>query len=198
MMTLYVETNFILHIAYSQEFRESCEYFLKEAELHKIGLVIPAYSLAEAFKTYESQFDRRDKFVGLAKEELRLLQRTKKLSALTNESPFFTALIDKTQEEYLELKNVIARLRKFAEIEPLTAEIIVESRDYMKRFNLEDQGAMIFATVMAHLQRRVATPKAFVTTDKHFHTDEDIRRTLDGLGCTLESNFDKVRYNPPT
>jgi len=44
-MIIYVESNFVLELAYLQEEHESCEEILNLAQEGKIGLVLPAYSI---------------------------------------------------------------------------------------------------------------------------------------------------------
>jgi hypothetical protein len=46
-VNVYVETNFVLELAFQQEQFVSCEQILQLGEAGGIKLVIPAYSLAE-------------------------------------------------------------------------------------------------------------------------------------------------------
>ena len=48
-MIVYVESNFILELAYLQEDHENCGRILKLAEAGKIQLILPAFAIAEPF-----------------------------------------------------------------------------------------------------------------------------------------------------
>ena len=50
-MNVYVESNFVLELAFLQEQCSSCEKILSLCEARRIQLLIPAYSLAEPYET---------------------------------------------------------------------------------------------------------------------------------------------------
>ena len=56
-MNVYVESNFVLELAFLQEQFASCEEILSEA--HRIQLLIPTYSLAEPYEALTTQQKRR-------------------------------------------------------------------------------------------------------------------------------------------
>ena len=49
-MIVYVESNFILELAFTQDDASSCEAVLDLAERGAISLVLPAYSIAECYE----------------------------------------------------------------------------------------------------------------------------------------------------
>ena len=51
MILLYVETNYILELAFAQEQSESCQRLLEISEQGNLRLVIPAFSISECFET---------------------------------------------------------------------------------------------------------------------------------------------------
>jgi len=49
---VYVETNFLLEIAYQQDECESCREILALARQGRVALAVPAFSLIEARQTW--------------------------------------------------------------------------------------------------------------------------------------------------
>src|SRR5437868_14166220 len=116
-MTVYVESNFVLELAYLQEEHESCESLLGLAEDHKIELALPAFSITEARLSLGARAERRRKFRDHLARELRELIRSKpydKLSSTTD--PLTRALIDSIEEERKRFEPVLARLLKACNI----------------------------------------------------------------------------------
>ena len=58
-MNIYVETNFVLEIAFEQEQCDSCEQILQLCEAEQNYRIIPAYSLGEAYETLHRQAGKR-------------------------------------------------------------------------------------------------------------------------------------------
>ena len=59
-MNVYVESNFVLELAFLQEQFASCEEILSEAHrAHRIQLLIPTNSLAEPYEALTTQQKRR-------------------------------------------------------------------------------------------------------------------------------------------
>lgn len=75
-MNIYVETNFVLELAFEQEQYSGCEAILQLSEAGKITLIIPAYSLAEPHEKLIRQARNRRKSQQLLDVELHQLSRT--------------------------------------------------------------------------------------------------------------------------
>jgi predicted nucleic acid-binding protein len=75
-MIVYVESNFILELAYLQEEHENCERILKLAEAEKIRLIVPAFAIAEPFSAWVGQERRRVDLHKSLTDELRELGRS--------------------------------------------------------------------------------------------------------------------------
>ena len=75
-MIVYVETNFILELAFQQEQRDACEEILHLSETGSVKLVIPAYCLAEPHEKLTRQEIERRRLQELLDRELQQLLRT--------------------------------------------------------------------------------------------------------------------------
>ena len=80
-MNVYVETNFVLELAFQQEELESCEQILRRCEAKRIQLVIPAYSLAEPHEKLIRQAKNRSELHRKLHDELEQLKRTELYSS---------------------------------------------------------------------------------------------------------------------
>jgi predicted nucleic acid-binding protein len=58
-MNVYVETNFILELAFMQEQYESCNRILSLCEAGSTNLVLPAFCIAESYETLIRRANRR-------------------------------------------------------------------------------------------------------------------------------------------
>jgi hypothetical protein len=58
-MNIYVETNFILELAFVQEQHESCEKIIRLCEAGRAALVLSAFCIAESYETLIRRANRR-------------------------------------------------------------------------------------------------------------------------------------------
>ena len=92
-MIVYVETNFILEMAFLQEEHESCEAILSYAREDKIDLAIPAFSIAEPYETWIRRHIRRSDLQRQLARELNEIARSATYSAIHSESGEFTSIL---------------------------------------------------------------------------------------------------------
>jgi predicted nucleic acid-binding protein len=76
MIFVYVETNFLLEMAFSQEQVDSCESILSLCESRKIKLVLPSFSIAECFETLVRKSKRRKDLEARIDQELVQFKRS--------------------------------------------------------------------------------------------------------------------------
>jgi len=83
---VYVETNFLLELAYLQERCSSCEEILSLAKAHAITLVLPAFSAAEARGTSHRRASERREFHSLLDKHIREISRSEPFRGLNDQS----------------------------------------------------------------------------------------------------------------
>lgn len=91
-MNIYVETNFVLELAFEQEQCASCEQILQSCEAGQAKLIIPAYSLAEPHEKLSRQAKSRRDLQQLLDAELRQLSRTASYTSRIKKVSFETNL----------------------------------------------------------------------------------------------------------
>lgn len=85
-MNIYVETNFILEIALTQEQHGACESILRLCEEKRGQLLIPAFSMAESHQALVRRHKRRRKLTDDLEWELKQLARNRNDSERLNHS----------------------------------------------------------------------------------------------------------------
>ena len=190
-MNVYVETNFILELAFEQEQQIECELILNLCEMGKINLIIPAYSLAEPHEKLIRQANYRKELQRNLDKELVQLRRTKSYSdRVGGIQNIASLLVQSTEEEKERFIKLRARFLNAAEIIPLTIEILREAASFESPYDLDPQDALVFASVISHLQKNSSVMSCFLNKNiKDFDTP-DIEEALKKNNCKMLPKFD--------
>ena len=190
-MNVYVETNFILELAFEQEQQIECELILNLCEMGKINLIIPAYSLAEPHEKLIRQANYRKELQRNLDKELVQLRRTKSYSdRVGGIQNIASLLVQSTEEEKERFIKLRARFLNAAEIIPLTIEILREAASFESHYDLDPQDAIVFASVISHLQKNSSVMSCFLNKNiKDFDTP-DIEEALKKNNCKMLPKFD--------
>ena len=190
-MNIYVETNFILEFVLEQEQYAICEKILKICESKKANLIIPAYSLAEPHEKLIRQKQERRRLQESLDKELRELSRTKFYQNRLDSIEDIKSLIVQSSQEIGEnFAKYRESLLKIAEIIPLNADILFESASAEENYNLSPQDALVYVSVLKHLQENKPQEACFLNRNwKDFKTP-DIVDELQSLNCKMFDKFD--------
>ncbi len=197
-MILYVETNFVLELAFLQEDHEHCEEIIGLAEGRAGGLqlVIPAFSVGEAYHRQIRQEAERSALQGRIINALDDISRTRPYAERSMELRDVTSFLEESnREDRGRLDSVLKTLLSAAGVIPTTGAVIVEAFHLQRSRGLSPPDALVYASVLSHL--RSAAPQGaqgscFVTRDRDF-TDDDIRADLEALGCKLLFKFEDAQ-----
>lgn len=195
-MILYVETNFILELAFAQEEHKSCESILELARQGKLELAVPAFCIGEAYgRQIQRQRDKEALQRRLA-TELGELSRSSAYAGRLEEVREVTALlVESGEEERRYLETVLGKIYETATLIPLDETVAREASIQQSRLGLGPHDALVYASVLGHLRglgaEKCITEKrgCFVTRDRDF-ADDDVRNDLEELGCKLLFRFD--------
>ena len=137
MISIYVETNYILELAFSQEQAQSCLHLL---EIHERGagrLVIPAFSIGECFDTLVRRSAQRKHFAETVSVELKQLSRS---LAYRSEVPALDSitrlLINSLEDDKRRLDEILTRVLEVAEIVPLNQSAQIARETGLSRESL--------------------------------------------------------------
>jgi hypothetical protein len=189
-MIVYVESNFILELAYLQEEHEACSHILRLAEERAILLAVPAFCLGEPYEAWFRRNKRRDDFIEQFANEMRQLSRSQPFSDLRRPSQEVeNALARSGEEEKRRLDETLQRLVDVATILPLDREVVRAGIDAQRSTALSAQDAIVYTSVRLHLSTVPAERKCFVTKNSDDFSIPEIRRELGVHNCRLMFRF---------
>jgi len=192
----YVESNFVLEFALSQEQHDSCERILELAEAGRINLIVPAYSLVEPYETLVRRAKKRAE-VSLALDgEVKQLSRSRPYYDEIDAMQQVSGLIARcSAEEKERFRIAVSRLLAVAKIIPLDTEILAGASKHQLDHDLSFQDAIVYASVLKHLSTSAAPAKCFLNRNSKDFDDPDIEETLNSYGCKMLFSFDEgYRY----
>lgn len=190
-MIVYVESNFVLELAYLQEEHQSCEEILSLAEEGKIGLVLPAYSVGEPYDSWVRRSKQRSELHERLSRELNELSRSKPYLEIPNEFQGITkTLVESGEEEKHRLDRAASRILETAVVVPIEKEVIRAAIDFQRTRNLSPQDSIVYASVLSHLiSTSKEEPKCFITKNSKDFANPDIYSELETYGCKLLTKF---------
>jgi predicted nucleic acid-binding protein len=192
---VYVETNFLLEIALRQEQHAACERVLGLGE-SCVVLVAPAFCLAEAHHALIGRHKRRRDLHRQVITELGILAQTDSYQQQTDAMADVTGLLIRSmEEEEQRLDRTVDRVVRVAAIVPLGAEIMRSAMAVRKQYPLSVPDAIVFASVLSHLEAESPQEACFLNRDAKDFEDPGILETLRGRRCRLLPSFDNaLRY----
>ena len=184
-MNIYVESNFVLELALPQEHHASCEDILRLCEAGNAWLVIPAYSLIEPYETLVRRHKQRQRMKDELNKELGQLARTVTYAERLSEFQNLTdLLIDSAYEEIKRLEATRARLLQMAHIIPLDGAVLGAATHYQVDHDLSPQDALVYASVLSHLQQSIEPENCFLNKDSKDFTDPALVEELNAYSCS--------------
>ncbi|KKD35528.1 PIN domain-containing protein [Limnoraphis robusta] len=190
-MNVYVETNFVLELAFMQEQYESCLQIIELCRGNKIHLVIPAYSLVEPYEKMIRYEKNRRRLSGELKIELEQLGRSQSYSEQVNLFRDLTSFLVRTQEDQKQrLQDTITQLVQLAEIIPLNEEIILAAISFQTELDLTPQDSIVYASVISHLSNITGSNNGFLNRNSKDFGTPDIINSLASYNCRILFSFE--------
>ena len=190
-MNVYVESNFVLELAFLQEQSTSCEEILRLAEAGHIRLVVPAYALIEPYETVARKQNQRRRIKQDLDAELIQIARTKTHQRQLRGFKDITALLVSAAHADTERLNEIRfRLIESADVISVDAAILSSADEHERKRNLAPHDALIYSAVLWHLDQTEALENCFLSRDRK---DFDAPAIVDQLAqhrCKLLPRFD--------
>ncbi len=190
-MNVYVETNFVLELAFQQEQFESCEQILQLCEAGRVQIVIPAYSFCEPHEKLNRQAKIRKDLQQTLNTELRQLSRTASyMNRISSIQEIADLLVQSNEEEQQRFVHYRERLLQSAEIIALTADILTEAAVSEAPYDLKPQDALVYASVITHLRQHQPQIACFLNRNTKDFDNPDIVDELNRFNCRVIPRFD--------
>lgn len=190
-MIVYVESNFLLELAYLQEQHESCEQVVEFAEAKRITLLLPAFSISEPYESFTRRYKDRRQLLDRLQREISELGRSKPYSTVSAESADITnTFVRSLEEEQSRLDATVMRVLQVSETIPTTPSVLESARRFRSEGLLRSpQDAIVYASVLEHLQRAPGGPKCFINKNAKDFADPDVESSLAAKDCKFFPGF---------
>lgn len=192
-MHVFVESNFILELAFQQQDHLACERILRGAVAGHYTLHVPTYVLAEVFEVMRRRRDERDGHQRYLQQEV--IQHRREASAEAADldqldSGLAKLLLARTQTQTTRVFSLVAALAADAPGPALTAAVVREADAARGPYKLAAQDALVWASVLAGLRELPpAEPKLFITRNKQDFDTPPVVAALRALGCAIVTSF---------
>jgi len=189
-MNVYVETNFVLELAFVQDEHESCKRILALCEARHATLVLPTFCLAESYETLIRRAKKRRQIGDDLEGELRQLGRSEpyrdEIDALQS---VVGLLIRSAEEEDRRLIAVLEQISRIADLIPLEADVVLNVRSCRATYKLTPQDSIVYLSVLHHLASASGVESCFINRNRRDFDDPDIEESLASRGCKMLFSF---------
>jgi predicted nucleic acid-binding protein len=188
-MKVYVESNFVLELAFLQEEHDACQELLHLAETHQIQLVIPMYSLIEPYEVLVRRTKQRRDLHTRLMAEIRELARSAPYRSTPVDFQDITGLLLRSEaEEKQRLNQVLMRISAVANLIPMNSNVIQIATAMQSNLSFSPQDAVVYASVLDDL---TASPQlgCFITKNSKDFANPDIEQELANYQCQLLWKF---------
>jgi predicted nucleic acid-binding protein len=190
-MIVYVESNFVLELAFRQEQADSCRRVLTACTIGGGHLVLPAFSVAEPFQAFVARVKARNQAARDLRLQLDQLARSETLAGEAEPLLRLTGLLVRSaEEERTGLQAAMQVILDAAELIPLDADVVREAGRLEASLSLSPQDAIVLASVLKHLGSIQPERSCFLNRNSKDFDNPDIVNRLQDLGCKLLPRFD--------
>ena len=191
-MNVFVESNFLLEIAFQQENHVACERIVAGAKAGRYALQVPQYALTEVFQTLHRRGTERADYQRYFQREIEQHRREAETDA--TEIDLLVRLLNdllttRTATQASRLFALTQQMAAEAPGPPLTAAVLAEAPTLQMAHGLAAQDALVYASVLAGLRQRPSGPKLFVTRNNSDFEKPAIVEELQRYECRLLANF---------
>ncbi len=189
-MIVYVESNFILELAYLQEEHDFCIQLLELAIAKKIRLVVPNYCVAEAYHSWVVKSNKRLDINRKISEEIRELSRSKPYTISAQDLNGIALLLaESTESEKQLLDQRISEILVHSTLIAFEPATIVTATASQVNYDLSIQDSLVFASVMTHLQNKSGESKCFITKNSRDFGSTDVLSQFNQHNCKVLFKF---------
>ena len=162
---------------------------LKMARNKEIGLVVPAYSLAEPYeKLIRRRIKRRELSQQLQDELVEFGRSADHAEDAQRYADLAGLLITSSEEENQRLGDMLAQLLEVAEVIPTDSTVMQDALTAQQTLRLGPQDSIVYASVRRHLQSH-SEPRCFLNKNVRDFSAPLIQDELKALDCLLIPTF---------
>ena len=189
-MIVYVESNFVLELAFLQEEHESCLELLSLSESGDICLVLPAFSIGEPYEAWVRRSKQRRGLHEQLITAIHELSRSRPYQGSSNEFRELTNLLRRSgEEEKRRLDDTLERILQTVEVIPIGLSTIRAAITFQKSLDLSPQDSIVYASILDHLTTASEELRCFITKNSKDFANPDIENELTAHHCQFLTKF---------
>ena len=192
-MEVFVESNFILELAFRQEEHLFCARIWQAAKAGALTLHLPHYCLAEVFETLRRRRGQREEYKAYLEAEIIQHRREESadIDAMDNLAAALTFLLsERTRTQSDRLFELSSELEETATVIPQAGSVIREAQQQAQLHGLSEQDSLVYASVLAGLRLLPpAAPKLFVSRNEDDFKKPAVLAELRALNCDYLVSF---------
>lgn len=190
-MIVYVESNFVLELAFLQQEHPDCEVLLEFAQAETIQLVLPAFCVGEPYEAWLRKSTRRKDLHRRLHDEIQELSRSAPYRGPSAKLQELIGLLTESRdEEKARLNATLERVLNVVELIAITARIVGASTVLQQARQLPPQDSIVYASVLEHLvQAPKGDQKCFINKNSKDFVTPEILGDLNAYSCKLLTKF---------
>jgi predicted nucleic acid-binding protein len=189
-MTVYVESNYLLELAFDQEQAGDCTGLLELAEQGHVSLVLPAFSFGECLESIGRRRLRREVIQQSVQVDINELTRSAASVSLAEQlRTVAEKLVASAIADGKRYDDLVRRLLGFARFIPLDAAAIRSGLDDNGAYNLTTHDMVILASVLTHLRTTLPGRAVFINRNRKDFATPAVLAALGPLNCVLKNEF---------
>lgn len=189
-MIVYVESNFVLELAFLQEEHESCLELLSLSESGDICLVLPAFSIGEPYEAWVRRSKQRRGLHEQLITTIHELSRSRPYQGSSDEFQELTDLLLRSdEEEKHRLDDTLQRILQTVGVIPIDLSIIRAAITSQESRSLSPQDSIVYASILDHLATEPENCSCFITKNSRDFMNPDIENDLKAYNCRLLTKF---------
>ena len=189
-MIVYVESNFVLELAFLQEESEDCSEILQLAEAQRIELVFPSFCVGEPYETLVRRSKDRDALQTRLSRELADIGRSNQYQEIVEGSSEVIGLLGRSADEAkLRLESALGRILGLAQLIPVDSSLFAHALELQDSRSLSPQDAIVYASVLRHLSTASVGLKCFLNRNSKDFLTPDIDADLSANDCRIIPSF---------
>ena len=189
-LIVYVESNFILEVALSQEEASAAKSILDLARLGTLELRVPSFALCEPFSTISHRGREGRKLVGTLGETMRQLLRSESYRKQLQEFESVPEALARIYGQEIDLlESTIRELLVTAQVLQLTRDVFEQALEVQRTLGLSPQDAIIYASVLQDLRTNPVAEALFVSRNYKDFSDPEILVELGALNCEYKDSY---------
>ncbi|MGH2496946.1 MAG: PIN domain-containing protein [Ktedonobacteraceae bacterium] len=190
-MIVYVETNFILELAFEQEQHQAANEILKLAEHNKVEFALPGFSISESLSKVTRQIRKREELHKSLIPTLQDIGRSAPYQQFAASlEPVLQLLQNTIRDEPDRLLSVLERILKVGRLLELDISNFNLALAYKDQLSTSIEDSIVYGTIIADLRRRpYEGTKLFLSRDAEAFSYQRIKTELASYSCKYIKEF---------